>query len=351
MHTRILFLLVLAAGCTPEFDNFTTVKDLRLLAINADPPEILIDLQEAMANPAALLAALQPVKVTPLVVDPNGGGRSVEYRVQACENRPEDMPRGSDNGPGRVQDTISQAPCPEGSTPVAEGSAVAGPDGSVPMEVMFQPTPELLVNGVRADPLSLELGLPITLSFTVRAGDEQVVALKRVLFTPRIDPSQRPNQNPQITQMTVRNSKTDPPLLLDAEAPPAVPLSGKLRLAPSPAQAESYRARAFSRSERQFITEEVPEETLRYTFYTTQGTFSPGAISTRPSPLLTDPVIELETTYEAPAALGTDGKTDVFLFVVVRDERGGSSFVRGRLALAGPELAREPGYHNNRLVD
>jgi hypothetical protein len=337
MRERLLTLALMltASGCTPEFDNITTIKDLRLLAVNADPPEILIDLAEAMANPALLLS-LPPVKVTPLVVDPHGGGRVVEYKVQACENRPDAMARGANNGPGRVRDTISQAPCPEGSIAVAEGSAVAGPDGSVPMEITFHPTAELLVNGVQADPLSLELGLPITLSFTIRAGDEQAVALKRVLFTPRIDAEQTPNRNPEITQLTVRPTKEDPPLLLDPAAPPAVPLGGKLHLEPSRGLAERYRARAFSRTERRFVTEEIPEETLRYTFYTTQGTFSPGGISTLPSPLLTDPVINLETTYEAPAALPEDGNQNVYLFVVVRDERGGSSFTRGRLVLDGP---------------
>jgi hypothetical protein len=48
---RLGILLLALAGCTPEFDNATTVKDLRLLAVSTDPPEILIDLPAIMMNP------------------------------------------------------------------------------------------------------------------------------------------------------------------------------------------------------------------------------------------------------------------------------------------------------------
>jgi hypothetical protein len=153
--------------------------------------------------------------------------------VFACENHPDEMPRGRDMGPGRLRDTISQAPCPEGSALVASGSAVAGPDGVVPIEVGFTPTPELLVRGVQADPLSLELGLPVTLSFNITADDEQVVALKRVLFTPRVDADQIPNRNPQIAELSFSGGKSEPFTKLDPEAPPTVSLGGKLLLAPA----------------------------------------------------------------------------------------------------------------------
>jgi hypothetical protein len=322
-------------ACTPEFDNSTTIKDLRLIAIQADPPEILIDLPAVMENPA-LLAGLPTVRLSPLVVDPRGGGRPVEYTVQACGNRPEGTERGSDNGPGRVNDTISQAPCPDGAMSVAQGAAVPVEDGMAPIDVTFRPTPELLVQAVMADPISLELGLPITLSFTFRAGDEQVVAIKRVLFSPVLRPDHVPNRNPQITHLSVRATREDPPAPIDPAAPPSVAPGAKLRVMPAPGEAEPYLARAFSRTERRFVTEEIPQETLRYTFYATQGTFSPGGMSTFPSPLRNDPANEIETTYEAPLTLPADGKREVFLFVVVRDERGGSSFIRSRLLLGPP---------------
>lgn len=330
-----LGMLVLAGGCTPEFENSTTIKDLRLIAIVAEPPEILIDLESVAENPA-LLADLPPVLLTPLVIDPRGGGREVTYQVQACGNRPDVMPRGSENGPGRVVDSIAQAPCPEGATPVAEGAVVPLSDGTAPISVTFRPTPELLIQAASDDPISVQLGLPITLSFTLRAGDEQVVAIKRVLFTPRLDAEQRPNRNPQISHLTVRPAGEEAFFKLDPAAPPTVALGGRLRLAPAPGEAEPYRARAFSRTERRFVVEEVPEETLRYSFYATKGIFSPGGISTLPSYLVNDPVVEIESTYEAPVGLAADEGPEVNVFVVVKDERGGSSFIRSRLTLQPP---------------
>ena len=112
-------------------------------------------------------------------------------------------------------------------------------------------------------------------------------------------------------------------------------MGAKLRLAPSKAEAEPYRARAFSRDQRRFVIEEMPEETLRYTFYATKGRFSPGGINTNPSPLLSDPVIEIESTYEAPEELKPEDGPEVYIFVVVRDERGGASFARARFSLNG----------------
>ncbi len=327
-------LLALAGACTPEFEDSTLVKDLRLLAIQAEPPEILIDLPAVTDNPA-LLAQLPSVQITPLVIDPRGGGRPVAFRVQACGNRPEDGDRGADNGPGRVNDTISQAPCPEGALAIAEGEVVPGEDGSAPIAVTFQPRPELLIQAVMADPLSLELGLPITLSFTFRAGAEQVVAVKRVLFSPRLAPGQLPNRNPRIPHLSVRAGRGEPLTQLEAAAPPSVAAGASLQVVPAPGEAEPYLARAFSRDERRFVVEEIPAETLRYSFYATSGGFSPGGLSTFPSPLRNAPVVEIESTYAAPAELPPGERRPAYLFVVVRDERGGSSFIRGHLRL-GP---------------
>jgi hypothetical protein len=329
--------LAVAGACTPDFDDSTTIKDLRVIAIQAEPPEILIDLPAVMENPA-LLAMLPPVRISPLVVDPRGGGRPVEFRVQACGNRPDTGDRQSQAGPGQVNDTISQAPCPDGALPVAEGSVVPVEDGTAPLALIFQPTPELLIQAAMGDPLSLELGLPITLSFTFRAGDEQVVAIKRVLFSPTLRPDQVPNRNPQITHLSTRATREEPPTPIDPAAPPTLAPGAKLRILPAPAEAEPYLARAFSRSERRFVTEEIAQETLRYSFYATQGSFSPGGRSTFPSPLRDDPINVIESTYGAPATVA-DGNHEVYLFVVVRDERGGSSYIRSRV-LIGPAGAQ-----------
>jgi hypothetical protein len=35
--------LALAGACAPDFEDATTIRDLRLLVVVADPPEVLVD--------------------------------------------------------------------------------------------------------------------------------------------------------------------------------------------------------------------------------------------------------------------------------------------------------------------
>jgi hypothetical protein len=317
----------LLLACTPSFENPTTVVDLRLLAVQAEPPEVLIDLDALMAT-GALAQPLPPVTLTPLVIDPRGGGRPVEYRVDACVNDPNGDIIAGEQRPGRVGDSVSDSPCGPGADLVAAGVAQPAEDGVVPFTVTFQPTLALLIRAGMADPLGVQLGLPILLTFTVRAGGESVVAVKRVIFSPRLGPEHKPNANPVVSAFTYRYSREGVRQPLDPYVPPFVPFHGELRLGFAPANAESYPARNFSLSERRFYTEQVPSETLRYNFYATRGHFAPGSVNNDPSPLRNNPTMENETTYRAPDA-GPTGTVEVF--VVVRDERAGASFTRTRL--------------------
>src|SRR5207342_586857 len=64
------------SGCS-SFQDVTTVIDLRLLGIKADPPEIYVD-------PMALPTTPFTSTITALVVDPQGNGRAVSYSALAC---------------------------------------------------------------------------------------------------------------------------------------------------------------------------------------------------------------------------------------------------------------------------
>jgi hypothetical protein len=320
---------LLLAACTPSFENPTTVIDLRLLAVSAEPPEVLIDVQALMAT-GSLPEPLPAISLSPLVVDPRGAGRPVAFRVEACVNDPNVAVMGGEQRPGRVGDSVSDEPCVGGVLVAAGTAQPSDAAGVVPFAVTFQPTLELLARAVQADPLGIELGLPILLTFTISAGDESVVAVKRVIFTPRLAPDHKPNANPVVRSFTYRGSREELRQPLDPAAPPLLPPRAELRLGFEPALAESYPARNFSLAQRRFYTEQVPGETLRYAFFATRGRFSPGNVNNDPSPLRNNPTMENETTYHAPDA-GGPGLVDVF--VVVRDERGGSSFTRTRLGL------------------
>ena len=117
---RVLVLL-LAIGCTPDFDDESTVKDLRVLGINADPPEILftggpLSQQDELCPRAEVLSALAQevsmnlptsmpvVTLRPLVVDPHGAGRPVHYRAVACVSPVDEQGGGKHDAGGRAPD-------------------------------------------------------------------------------------------------------------------------------------------------------------------------------------------------------------------------------------------------------
>jgi len=69
-------LLLLAVTCTPDFDTISIVKDLRILAIRAEPPEIILSKSPDV---------WPSVKVDALVVDPTlKKGETVEWEMWGC---------------------------------------------------------------------------------------------------------------------------------------------------------------------------------------------------------------------------------------------------------------------------
>lgn len=72
----LLPFLLLTVTCTPDFDAVSVVKDLRILAIRAEPPEILLPTSPDV---------WPPVKVDALVVDPTlKKGETVEWEMWGC---------------------------------------------------------------------------------------------------------------------------------------------------------------------------------------------------------------------------------------------------------------------------
>ena len=81
MYARIsTFSLVLSAalaGCTSDLPQPQTAEDLRVLAIRADPPELLYDAPED-----------RTVSFSALVVDPRGGTVNYAWRFCPIESDP-----------------------------------------------------------------------------------------------------------------------------------------------------------------------------------------------------------------------------------------------------------------------
>jgi hypothetical protein len=336
-------------GCTPDFEVESTVKDLRVLGISAEPPEILIEggpiSQQQMLCPraevlqalAAELMANLPspppmVTIRPLVADPRGAGRPVHYRAVACVSPVVMQGGGGNMMPGGVRETTGRGACPENAPVLAEGDATPGPDSvSPPFEVPLLLTRELLIASALADPLGAIYGLPITVQVTVSAGGEQVIARKRVLVNVRLNSAHEPNRNPIIPGVSYRRGKDDNATAWDV---PQVKLGEELRIEPAPGEKQKYVTRVGDRHTG-CVTIEETNEALRFAFYATTGSFSPDSTNTEPNIIRgpsNDPH-KLEATYEAPKELLPGESAEVRIWIVTRDERAGSTFVELPLKL------------------
>jgi hypothetical protein len=348
---RWLALGLVLVSCTPDFDDPTTVKDLRLLAVVADTPEVVVDIpaltltgvnrpEDLMALLAELSAKLPatfpPITLSPLVLDPHGEGRPVHLRAVTCLNATATGPDQS-RGPGlvmpagRIRDTIDRDPCPQDSPVLAEQDAVPQEDGTVPFTTTVVVTRDQLVLALATDPLGAVYGLPLTIQITASAGSETVVVRKRVVFVQRLIPTQTANRNPVITGMTLRTDDDDPGIRFDLQNPltdpPSVQLGSEVSIEPDRGEAETYPTMVSDRRTGA-LSLTFATEALRYAFFASAGTFTPPSTNTEPPPIRTPPRRPLASRYHAPTSLAPGESDLVSLWVVNRDERAGASFVK-----------------------
>ncbi|MBW2734784.1 MAG: hypothetical protein JRH20_20550, partial [Deltaproteobacteria bacterium] len=70
-----LMLAAMAMACTPDFDAPWEVKDLRVLGMRAEPPELLF---------SAIPTSFSPIRVGALLADPSNPERAVAWEAWAC---------------------------------------------------------------------------------------------------------------------------------------------------------------------------------------------------------------------------------------------------------------------------
>ncbi|WNG34748.1 hypothetical protein F0U60_14555 [Archangium minus] len=294
-YLSVVLGLLLCSACVGSEDNPSNVKDLRVLAIRMDPPELFSD--TCSTDPAALIGTLvRPVRVTALLPDPAGNGRDLDYTLWACvdpgdetcQGERVEVARGVTQGGELV---IDLTPGP-GAARLEDGTLVA-------QKVLAEDTYRGL-GGVR---------LPLVL--WVRGGDEQVYAQKLMVYGCRFFPEMKPNEQPAL-----------PGLLLEGqpwEAEVARELSG-----PGPFKLEPQDFSSFEESYVVPSFELKPvhlEESWELSWLSTLGTISPnntggadlGGGEERHN-------VEWQPPSNAQAQ-------EVRFWVVVRDGRGGMSWV------------------------
>jgi hypothetical protein len=336
-----LAVAALAAGCS-DFQDPTTVIDLRVLGLAADPPEIYV-------NPSALPTDPVTSNISALVVDPKGGGRPISYNVLAC-------PRDIDTVTAATgKNGVICQPNQPGETPtsleVVPDGTTTPPTDTGPVHTIgfqFQVPPALLSAAFSGDSPAAGQGfqLPIVIQMAISAGSESVTTTKRVIFSQPImgHEDQPPNANPTVTSIQTYADRDASKLpidpvthtvaagMVDSSTPLTVKLGQTIWIEPQGAVAESYYTPALTRDNPpQMETKLVDAETLRFSFSTTAGTFAPAATSNQQLQVIFDQ-LGLESQYTAPKTMPDDGADQKF-WIVTRDERGGASWIQGTITL------------------
>lgn len=294
-YLSALLGLLLCSACLEDQDVPSSVKDLRVLAIQMDPPELYFP--TCSTDPAVLASTLaRPVRFNALIPDPAGDGRELEYVLAACSSQNDDtceedrveLKRGVTRG-GVLDLTLFPGP----------GAAIL-PDGTPLIQRVLEEDTYRGLGGVR---------LPLVLE--VRGGDERIFASKLMVYDCAFFPEMKPNVQPVLPE----------PLLVGEPWGADVPreLSG-----PGPFQLEAPDFSALEESYvvRSFELKPVPlVESWQLSWHTTLGAIAPNETGGA------DPGggegrhrVEWQPPRDAQAQ-------EVRFWVVVRDGRGGTSWI------------------------
>jgi hypothetical protein len=318
MVARICILLVLAFGaaCDAGFESPDRVVDLRILAIRAEPPEVLIP--EDFEN--IDLSTLPAVQICSLVADP-GQSRGLSYDFSAC----------APSGNLRCENRIPSANLGSGSVEDPEES-------QNPVEICERilPSPallEVLQRSVTLDTLQGFGAIDVQVQSKIWPEgnnlDQAIFASKSMRFGIAIPAERTPNRNPSLQAIRVARDSTGPrgrdfdlPIgrCTDIE-PILVSPSERLMLLPMEAAdtREEYVVPTLDGDVERY------SENIRYQFYATAGGFSPFTTGGTRDIVGNEPT--LHSYWRAPSFEDLMGETlNVSLWVIQRDERGGQAW-------------------------
>jgi hypothetical protein len=313
---QAMIAAALVAGCTPDFDDVWKVKDLRILAIQADPPEVLARTSDLMA-----VTTIPPVSVTTLVVDPRmGPGDARDWSLTACT--PEEK---------TCDDAFRRVVVGAGRTPLDQ------------IEATFTLTPDLLQAAIQQDTLKGFGGVPVHLDLKIWDPElaQPVQAIKRLVygvsdFPVQVPPAEGtlggdcgggaacddglacegdqcvrvPNQNPALEKITA-DGKPIPGS--DWE----VPAGEEVKLLPAAREGddEPYWVNTFTGGTRRL------DEYVSYAFFVTSGKLKNATTGGPPTVFAKKKSVEDLTSTWTPLETG-----DATVWVIVRDDRGGVSW-------------------------
>jgi hypothetical protein len=359
--------LALVAGVPAcgDLDNVTTIKDLRVLAVQAEPPGFLVPLDD----PASISATESTL--TALVVDPKGQGATLSVSAEACPDYIDTITTASGKGsklcPGA--DLTGRLPPPLDTALATKTLADASPTMPMPpstieydptvkyglaaaqVGLFFAKTPTGVPTIDQSVAYNRDFSMDAIVSFDFVLGTEKAAALKRVVYWPQLPPEllaapaliatpdgpkcpaqQVANQNPKLTRIDLYRHRVEGvPTDLWTDATPTLSLAKMgaeidqlyVQPVPDPAAAESYYLRVKD-VEAGTIGTDCRKELLTFQFFTTLGTMSPEDRRSEPLPFQSpDTIVRTDSQFNPPKAADLLSAGAVTLWVVVRDERAG----------------------------
>jgi hypothetical protein len=355
--------LAVGAGACGNLDNVTTVHDLRVLAIKAEPAGFLVPLDD----PSSLTDTT--ATLTALVVDPQRPSDILTLSGQACPDYIDTITSASGRGsklcPGK--DVTDKFPAPL-DTALATTDLPAGTVTSLdtlPIEydpkvvfglspaqlgLFFSPTPTGIPAVDQSIQYNRDFSLDAIVNLTFVLGVESASAIKRVVYWPLLPPAlvptntacsgvQVPNKNPELQGIGFFRHRNDgiPADEYGNTVPPPTLSIATDQLFVQPAfnefATESYLLRVRN-AETGLVETQCRKELLTFQFFATAGTFSPAERTSELPPVLTTPAnghIPIDSQWKPPkeADLPADGK--VTIWVVARDERAGAAWMSRQL--------------------
>ena len=364
MRRNVLFAgfcgLALATASCGELPDVTTVKDLRVLAVKCEPAGFLVDLDK----PGGASASAYTAQITALVADPLAPDGMLTISAVGCPDYIDTITSATGQGTKLCPPAgaTSQIPEPRGSelattTIIAPDMPLVVPP-SPGANIMFQPT---ISFGLRPDQVGAffsptptgipqldqsiaynrDFSLPAIVNLIFDINGEHAVAIKNVVYWPKLDPNEAPNTNPTLAGLLFykhRNADTGDPEDPWPDPNPTLSIAAGDKLFVQPdylpnssgyagAVDTNYLLRVKNTQTDQIETTVVPRELLRFQFYATAGTFSPDEQQSELDPLLSaNSRLHTDSQYNLPKASELPADGQVRIWVVTRDERAGSDW-------------------------
>ena len=329
MNRRVLFLmLLLGAACVPPTDDPSQVIDLRVLAVDFEPPELMAANCDALLNRgdggvdiSAFLAFARPVDMTWLIVDPKGEGREIAWDVKACANQ-NDL---------KCENRGDFVPLASGVTRAGELKRTLTPGFSfvdVPPDGGFASGTPLLLEVGTQDTFRGIGGLRMPIVLHVKAGAEETYAMKLMVFSCRAVPEMKPNVRPILPGVTYTTNESralgadDGGAWGENDLPQFAGKDGGIRFEPLPFldRQEAYVVPSFELKPLGLV------ESWKLSWHTDLGRISPN--ETGGTGL--DGIEEKHRVFWAPL-IAENTEQDVNFWVVVRDGRGGQTWIHRKL--------------------